>query len=191
MMTRMRITSILAVALLVILTVAACSKTKIKSESTPTISTEEQKRRLAEEQKRQESLQEENLAEENLSRQQAAEKKRRAEAAFENEDIHFEFDSVRLTPEAQRILTRKAQWLKQHPAAAITIEGHCDSRGTNEYNLALGEGRAQSAKTFLVDLGIDPARITTISYGEERPLDPRQNEEAWAKNRRAHFVIEK
>jgi len=189
-MTKLRIISVLAFALLVIFSAASCSKTKIKSEPAATVSAEEQARQRAAEEERQKSLQEENLAEENLSRQQTAERLQREKAAFENEDIHFEFDSIRLTPEAQRILSKKAQWLKQNPGATIIIEGHCDSRGTNEYNLALGEGRAQSAKTFLVDLGIEPGRITTISFGEERPLDPRQNEAAWAKNRRAHFVIE-
>ena len=72
----------------------------------------------------------------------------------------------------------------------MTIEGHCDERGTDEYNLALGDRRANSAKSFLVDLGISPRRLTTISFGEERPLDPRHNEEAWAKNRRCEFVID-
>jgi peptidoglycan-associated lipoprotein len=95
-----------------------------------------------------------------------------------------------LTPQAQEILTKKAKWLRDNPAATVTIEGHCDNRGTNEYNLALGEGRAQSAKTFLMDLGVDVSKLRTISYGEERPLDPQQTESAWAKNRRAHFVIE-
>jgi peptidoglycan-associated lipoprotein len=71
----------------------------------------------------------------------------------------------------------------------VTIEGHCDERGTNEYNLALGDRRAESAKSFLIDLGIDSSRLTTISYGEERPVDPRNMEEAWAKNRRDHFVV--
>ena len=111
-------------------------------------------------------------------------------SAFENEDIYFEFDSIRLTPEAQEILTEKAKWLRANSQATVTIEGHCDNRGTNEYNLALGEGRAQSAKTFLMDLGIDISRLNTISYGEERPLDPEQTERAWAKNRRAHFALE-
>ena len=95
-----------------------------------------------------------------------------------------------MTPQAQEILTNKAKWLRDNPAATVTIEGHCDNRGTNEYNLALGEGRAQSAKTFLMDLGVDVSKLRTISYGEERPLDPQQTESAWAKNRRAHFVIE-
>jgi peptidoglycan-associated lipoprotein len=105
------------------------------------------------------------------------------------EDIYFEFDKSTLTPAAQDNLLRKAEWLRENPDATVTIEGNCDERGTNEYNLALGDRRAESAKAFLGDLGIDPARMTTISYGEERPVDPRHNEEAWAKNRRAHFVV--
>ncbi|MEE9496372.1 MAG: peptidoglycan-associated lipoprotein Pal [Desulfobacterales bacterium] len=104
------------------------------------------------------------------------------------EDIYFEFDKSTLTPAAQDSLLRKAEWLRENPAATVTIEGHCDERGTNEYNLALGDRRAESAKAFLIDLGIDPSRLTTISYGEERPVDPRHMEEAWAKNRRDHFV---
>jgi peptidoglycan-associated lipoprotein len=106
------------------------------------------------------------------------------------EDIYFEFDKSTLTPAAQDNLLRKAEWLRENPAAVATIEGHCDERGTNEYNLALGDRRAESAKDFLVDLGVDPSRLSTISYGEERPVDPRHNEEAWAKNRRAHFIVD-
>ncbi|UCF92936.1 MAG: peptidoglycan-associated lipoprotein Pal [Desulfobacterales bacterium] len=109
---------------------------------------------------------------------------------FVQEDIHFEFDKSTLTPTAQDILSRKGEWLRENPDVSFTIEGHCDERGTNEYNLALGDRRAESAKAFLVDLGIDASRITTISYGEERPVDPGHNEEAWAQNRRDHFVID-
>jgi peptidoglycan-associated lipoprotein len=116
-------------------------------------------------------------------------KRREAEAAFTNEDIHFDFDKYDLTPTAREILARKAYFLKQYPTVKILIEGHCDERGTAEYNLALGERRANAAKQYLVQLGISEDRISTISYGKERPLDPRHNEEAWAKNRRAHFVI--
>lgn len=105
------------------------------------------------------------------------------------EDIYFEFDKSTLTPAAQDNLLRKAEWLRENSDATVTIEGHCDDRGTNEYNLALGDRRAESAKAFIVDLGIDASRLTTISYGEERPVDPRNNEEAWAKNRRDHFVV--
>ena len=110
-------------------------------------------------------------------------------AVVMQEDIYFDFDKSTLTPAAQDSLLRKAEWLRENPDATVTIEGHCDERGTNEYNLALGDRRAESAKAFLADLGIDPARLTTISYGEERPVDPRSTEEAWAKNRRAHFVV--
>ena len=109
---------------------------------------------------------------------------------FPNEDIRFEFDRSNLLPEAQDNLRAKAKWLMAHPDVSAIIEGHCDERGTNEYNMALGDRRAGSAETFLVDLGVEASRLKTISYGEEKPLDPGQNEEAWAKNRRVHFVIE-
>ena len=105
------------------------------------------------------------------------------------EDIYFEFDSSTLTPAAQDNLLRKAEWLRENSDVTVTIEGHCDDRGTNEYNLALGDRRAESAKAFLVDLGIDAMRLTTISYGEERPVCNQRNEECWAKNRRGNFVV--
>jgi peptidoglycan-associated lipoprotein len=111
--------------------------------------------------------------------------------AFENEDIFFAYDSSALTEEAQEVLRRKAAFLNANAQLRVTVEGHCDERGTNEYNLALGEARAKSAKAFLADLGISAARIATISYGEERPLVEGTSEEAYAKNRRAHFVIER
>jgi peptidoglycan-associated lipoprotein len=110
--------------------------------------------------------------------------------AFENEDIFFAYDSSTLTSQAQDILRKKANFMKANPQVKVTIEGHCDDRGTNEYNLALGEARARTAKAFLVDLGIPAARMATISYGEERPAVKGQGEDSWAKNRRAHFVIE-
>jgi peptidoglycan-associated lipoprotein len=109
--------------------------------------------------------------------------------AFMTERIFFDFDKSVLKLESQALLKKKADWLKANPAAKMLIEGNTDERGTAEYNLALGERRAESAKKFLVDLGIDAKRISTISYGEERPLDPRRNEEAWAKNRNDGFVI--
>ncbi len=111
-------------------------------------------------------------------------------AAFENEDIFFAYDSSALTIQAQDILRKKATFLKANPGVKVTVEGHCDDRGTNEYNLALGEARARSAKAFLVDLGIPAARLATISYGEERPAVRGTTEDSWAKNRRAHFVVE-
>lgn len=108
---------------------------------------------------------------------------------FENEDIYFAFDSYELTEEAKRILDAKAKFLKRYPLVTLTIEGHCDERGTNEYNLALGERRAHSVWQYLVNLGVDPNRMSTISYGEEKPIASGHDEESWAKNRRAHFVL--
>jgi peptidoglycan-associated lipoprotein len=183
--------TILALALmaLVVFSFSACSKSKISSEPSTTMSAEEEARKRAEEEARQEALREENLREEALSEQQAKERVETERSMFENDDIFFEFDSIRLTPGAQEILTQKAAWLRKNPRARVTIEGHCDDRGTNEYNLALGEGRAQSARDFLVDLGIKESRLNAISYGEERPIARGQDEETWARNRRAHFVI--
>ena len=108
---------------------------------------------------------------------------------FLSEDIYFEFDKSTLDSMSQDILSRKADWMRDNPDVVVSVEGHCDERGTNEYNLALGERRAESAKSFLVDLGIEAYRISTVSYGEERPVDTGHNEEAWAKNRRAHCLI--
>jgi len=108
---------------------------------------------------------------------------------FESESIYFDFDKSDLKPEAQATLKKKADWLRMNPGYSVRIEGNCDDRGTNEYNLALGERRAMSAKKFLAALGIAENRISTISYGEERPVDPANNEAAWAKNRRDDFRL--
>ena len=107
------------------------------------------------------------------------------------EDVHFDFDKSDLRPDAREILNKNAEWIRNNPGVKIQIEGHCDERGTEEYNLALGERRANSVKNYLVSLGIEADRLYTISYGEELPLDPGHNEEAWAKNRRAHFLVTK
>jgi len=104
-------------------------------------------------------------------------------------DIHFGFDRYDLTPKAREILAQNAELLLKNPRAKIQVEGHCDERGTVEYNLALGERRANTTKQYLLSLGVSEDRMTSISYGEEMPLDPKHNEEAWAQNRRAHFII--
>ncbi len=101
----------------------------------------------------------------------------------------FDLDSYSLRDDARTALDANARALREHSGARVTIEGHCDERGTAEYNLALGERRAVAAKTYLVSLGIAPDRVRTVSYGKEFPFDPGQDEGAWAKNRRAHFVI--
>jgi len=104
-------------------------------------------------------------------------------------DVYFDFNRYNLSPETQKKLEKTADWLIKSPAVRILIEGHCDERGTQEYNLALGQRRAASVQKYLHSLGVNSTRIETVSYGEERPADPRHNEEAWAKNRRAHFTI--
>jgi len=103
--------------------------------------------------------------------------------------VFFDFDSAELTSDAQATLTANAGVLKKYARWVVTIEGHCDERGTAEYNLALGERRAVAAKAYLVSLGIDADRLRPVSYGKEFPFDPGHTEEAWAKNRRGHFVI--
>jgi peptidoglycan-associated lipoprotein len=104
-------------------------------------------------------------------------------------DIYFEFDRYDVRPQDADILKQNAAWLTKSPNAKIQIEGHCDERGTSEYNLALGERRANSTKKYLISLGVKADRISTITYGKERPLDPAHTEEAWAKNRRAHSIV--
>jgi len=104
-------------------------------------------------------------------------------------DIHFDFDKYDIRPMDAEILKENAALLMKHPRVKVQIEGHCDERGTNEYNLALGERRANAAKKYLMSLGIPMDQISTISYGEEYPVDPGHHEEAWAKNRRGHFII--
>jgi peptidoglycan-associated lipoprotein len=104
-------------------------------------------------------------------------------------DVFFEFDSADLSSDAEQQLKDNADWLKGNSPKSVMIEGHCDERGTSEYNLALGDRRAKSAKEFLTRLGIGASRLETISYGEERPFALDHNDEAWAKNRRDHFVV--
>jgi len=103
--------------------------------------------------------------------------------------VYFALDSDELTPESQKVLDDDAALLKKYGSWAITIEGHCDERGTAEYNLALGERRAVAARTYLVSLGIPADRLRTVSYGKEFPFDAGHDEPAYVKNRRAHFVI--
>jgi peptidoglycan-associated lipoprotein len=104
-------------------------------------------------------------------------------------DVFFEFDKSKISEEGQQILHENAKQLMESGSLAIVIEGHCDERGTNAYNLALGEKRANAAKDYLVSLGVGAARIQTISYGEERPFDQGHSDASWVQNRRAHFVI--
>lgn len=114
----------------------------------------------------------------------------RAEPGSVLADINFAFDSYALDGSAKTILSKNADWLKGNPSARVQVEGHCDERGTNEYNMALGAKRARSAMEYLRSLGVEEGRMSTVSYGEELPLDPRHTEDAWARNRRAHFNVQ-
>ncbi len=105
-------------------------------------------------------------------------------------DVFFNFDSYAITPYYASVLQKDAAWMKAHPGRVVTIEGNCDERGTVEYNLALGQRRADAAKKYLLSLGIPADRLKTISYGKSKPFDPGHNEAAWAKNRRDHFVVQ-
>lgn len=105
-------------------------------------------------------------------------------------DVFFDFDKSSIRPDAKQSLDENVKWLKANPNAALTIEGHCDERGTREYNLGLGQRRAKAAKDYLVSAGIDPKRIKIISYGKERPFASGHDESAWKLNRRAHFVLQ-
>lgn len=103
--------------------------------------------------------------------------------------VYFAFDDYSLSFEAQQSLNATANYLKENSSAVVQIEGHCDERGSVEYNLALGQRRAQSVKNYLVDLGVDASRVPTMSYGEEKPAADGHNESAWSQNRRAEFVL--
>ncbi len=104
-------------------------------------------------------------------------------------DIFFAYDKSELTAESRAVLEENAKWFRQFPSAVVVIEGHCDERGTEEYNLALGDRRALATKEYLVQLGVDPEQLETISFGEERPFVQGHDESAWAQNRRAHFTV--
>lgn len=195
---KMSVWFMLLIAVPGLLLMISCAKHAVKSSLTEdqveTIGQQAAQKAQAEAIAKQRAMEEERLRQERLREEQAraaAERaKMMARSDFINQDIYFEFDSSALLPMAQDTLAKKAQWLRDNPGVSVIIEGHCDERGTNEYNLALGDRRAGSAKTYLINLGIDASRLSTISYGEERPVDPGHNEEAWAKNRRAHFAIE-
>ncbi len=115
---------------------------------------------------------------------------RRLREKFVNEMIHFDFDRYDIRPEAAQILNDKARYMNANNNLTVLVEGHCDERGTEAYNYALGDRRAKSAKRFMETLGISGMQMSTVSYGEERPLDSSQNENAWSLNRRAVFVIQ-
>lgn len=174
---------------------ASCAKKEIISQPSITQPAEDEAAKKAAEKAKQEELERQRVLEEERLKAEGEEDKQQeritaAKDRFESEDVYFDFDSSALLPMAQAVLEKKAEWLRNNPGGSVVIEGHCDERGTSEYNLALGDRRAKSVEAFLVDLGVSASRLITLSYGEERPIDSGRNEEAWAKNRRVHFIVE-
>jgi peptidoglycan-associated lipoprotein len=175
-------------ALACVFMIDACAQKNVTTESDMSTSAEDEAR--AEEMARQQALERQRARE--LQALQEAAALREAMAArntFEYADVYFEFNRADLSPEAQDVISRKVLWLMDNPDVSVIVEGHCDERGTNAFNMLLGNKRAGRVLTFLISLGINRERIVAVSFGEELPVDPRSIEEAWAKNRRVHFRI--
>jgi len=168
-------------------------KTVMKEEPSMTKEDAAARERAEQTMKEQELKAKEEAAKKDLDKSLVAKKEPGIEGTvFESsllKDIRFDFDKYDIRPQDTEILKENAALLKKYPNVKIQIEGHCDERGTTEYNVALGERRANSTKKYLLSLGISADHLSTISYGEEKPADPGHTEDAWAKNRRAHFVI--
>jgi len=175
------------------LLVSSCAKKQIQVSDTVSAPTAEQKADDAGKAKGEEEVGK--GAEDEATkqaRQRELEKRKAFDAQFrmfESQPIYFAFDKSDLTAESQALLKQKANWLRDNASYSVRIDGHCDERGTNEYNLALGDRRAHAAKQFLMDLGIPDDHISTLSYGEEIPAGPGHNEQAWSKNRRDEFKL--
>lgn len=169
-----------------LLTMVSCSKPKVADPGDVNQGQEmgetdaERAARLEAERIRAQQLEEERQAQARLAE---------ARSSFLNQNILFDYDSAELSGEAKDLLREKADWLQANSSETVMIEGHCDERGTTVYNLALGERRADAARSYLVDLGVSASRLGTVSYGEEKPLDPASTEAAYRINRRAQFVI--
>lgn len=176
-----------------------CAKKQVKSSpASPAVeermADQQNKEQLRKEEQarleRERALQEQALEDERKAAESAAAKKEFDTAVVElGNMVHFDFDSFEIKQEYRPLLQQKAEILKKYDNVTMVIEGYCDERGTEEYNLALGERRARAAYEFLILLGVAPERLSIVSFGEEDPLDPGHNETAWAKNRRAQFRL--
>ena len=173
---------VLPLILLAMLFTASCTKKMVKTEPAPAAQSEVPK---ASDRSAVKADQDGQQQEDRLR----AEAGEAAGTAFVEENIYFTFDSAILSDQARYILNSKADYLRTYPGVMVTVAGYCDERGTEAYNIALGERRAKSVKDFLVNLGISTNRLNTVSYGEERPVAMGHDEASWAKNRRAQFVI--
>jgi peptidoglycan-associated lipoprotein len=193
----MRIKGILtfAVVLSAAVYLTGCASTKAKTEgaAAPTPPSEVSMTPSPEETARQEELERERARNAEQERQKKEEQRRLSEQAASKTfidglgKVYFDFDKYDVKPEYRGVLAKNAEIIKEHPSVKVVVEGHCDERGTAEYNLALGERRALSVKKYLFSLGVGESSLYTISYGEEKPADPGHNKNAWAKNRRVQF----
>jgi peptidoglycan-associated lipoprotein len=164
---------------------ASCTQKMVQTQAEPAVQTDVPKASDTSAVEAQQSGQQQ---EDRLRAEAAA--REAAGTAFVDENIYFAFDSAVLSDQARHILNTKADYLRSYPGVTVTVEGYCDERGTDAYNIALGDRRAQSVKNFLLNLGISTHRLNTVSYGEERPAAMGHDEASWAKNRRAQFVID-
>ena len=181
---KVRVPISFVVILSVMFFTVSCAKKVVQNEPEPMTQSEVSK---APDKSAMEAEQAKRLQEDRLRAEAAASEA--ARMAFVNENILFSFDSFVLSDQAQQILNSKADYMRTNSGVTVTVEGHCDERGTEAYNIALGERRAKSVKNFLVDMGISANRLKTISYGEERPIAMGQDEASWGKNRRAQFMV--
>lgn len=182
-------------ALMASMVMGGCSsqQKKIQASPMPSIQTEPKTIELADESKLANALKEGDIPEEDRGKLPWLPKRPPIGMQFEEtaelQTVYFEFDKYSLTAQTKEVLNRNAEWLKNQAEVSVQLEGHCDERGTLEYNQTLGENRAMNAKKYLVSLGIQPDRLYTISYGKTMPADPGHTEDAWAKNRRVQFKI--
>jgi len=167
-----------------LLSFSACRRGVVKDDELDDYATEEEMREEA-----MKRLDEEGITEEELEAARRKVAELSAQEGMNLSNVYFAFDDFSLSQEAKTVLAQNAAWLVNNPQREVIIEGHCDERGTDEYNIALGERRANSTKRYLIVLGVNKAQLSTISFGEERPASTGHNESAWAQNRRAEFVI--
>lgn len=181
----------MAVLVAGLLTMVACSKPKVADPGT--MNQRQSGETDAERAARLEAERAARLEAERIKAQQLNDQRQaqiiEAKSRFLNQNILFDYDRAELTDQAKILVREKADWLQANPSVTVMIEGHCDERGTTVYNLALGERRANTVRTYLVDLGVSARRLDTVSYGEEKPLDPAPTEAAYRINRRAQFII--
>ncbi len=197
MKSRMWMNLVMAVLVSGLFLTVSCAKKTVVSEGTTIENQEDQERERMAQQERDaqrareeaERLAQQKIQEEMAREQAMKEAAARAKQAFMNQDVLFAYDSSDLDATAMALLKEKAAWLVKNPGVKVTIEGHCDERGTTDYNLALGERRAAAAKAYLVNLGISSSRLDIISFGEEQPISTGSTESAYRLNRRAHFAI--